>query len=121
MNGASSDLRTGLPKQMIEIHEPLRLQMVIETTPATLRAILERQPSLRSLIMNEWVRVATIDPSTGAIATLHPGRGFSPWIGNAAGPLPVVSRSCVQYSGQMGLVPPARIAAATNGEIVNAQ
>jgi hypothetical protein len=25
MDGAASDLRTGLPRQMIEIHEPVRL------------------------------------------------------------------------------------------------
>ena len=32
MDGAASDLRTGLPWQMVEIHEPVRLLFVIETT-----------------------------------------------------------------------------------------
>src|SRR5213076_1392087 len=30
MDGAQSDLRTGLPWQMVEIHEPTRLTMVVE-------------------------------------------------------------------------------------------
>ena len=30
MDGAQSDLRTGLPWQMVEIHEPTRLAMVVE-------------------------------------------------------------------------------------------
>src|SRR5262249_56378864 len=33
MDGAASDLRTGLPWQMVEIHEPVRQLFVIETTP----------------------------------------------------------------------------------------
>ncbi len=33
MDGAQSDLRTGLPWQMVEIHEPTRLAIVVEGTP----------------------------------------------------------------------------------------
>ena len=36
MDGAASDLRTGLPWQMVEIHEPVRLLFIIETTPETM-------------------------------------------------------------------------------------
>ena len=32
MDGAQSDLRTGLPWQMVEIHEPTRLAIVVEGT-----------------------------------------------------------------------------------------
>jgi uncharacterized protein len=67
MDGAASDLRTGLPKQMIEIHEPIRLQLVIETTPAILDAILERVPAFSELVSNDWMRVILIDPETGRI------------------------------------------------------
>ena len=38
MDGAASDLRTGLPWQMVEIHEPVRLLFVIETTPEAMLA-----------------------------------------------------------------------------------
>jgi uncharacterized protein YbcC (UPF0753/DUF2309 family) len=37
MEGADSDLRTGLPWQMVEIHEPMRLLVVVEQTPACCR------------------------------------------------------------------------------------
>jgi len=33
MDGAASDLRTGLPWQGVDIHEPVRSLFVIETTP----------------------------------------------------------------------------------------
>jgi uncharacterized protein YbcC (UPF0753/DUF2309 family) len=46
MEGASSDLRTGLPRQMIEIHEPLRLQIVVEARTEVLAAIYGRQADL---------------------------------------------------------------------------
>ena len=36
MDGHASDLRTGLPWQMVEIHEPVRILFVIETTPERL-------------------------------------------------------------------------------------
>jgi hypothetical protein len=39
MNGAASDLRTGLPKQMTEIHEPVRLHLIVEATPEMLTQI----------------------------------------------------------------------------------
>ncbi|MEZ5575062.1 MAG: putative inorganic carbon transporter subunit DabA [Candidatus Competibacteraceae bacterium] len=57
MEEASSDLRTGLPRQMIEVHEPLRLQIVVEASTEVLAAIYQRQPSLRELIGGDWVHV----------------------------------------------------------------
>ncbi len=37
MDGHASDLRTGLPWQMVEIHEPVRILFVVETTPERMR------------------------------------------------------------------------------------
>src|SRR5207248_7048724 len=42
MDGAASDLRTGLRWQMVEMHEPVRQLFVIERTPETLRKVLSR-------------------------------------------------------------------------------
>ena len=50
MEGASSDLRTGLPRQMIEIHEAMRLQILVEAKTSILEQIYARQESLRELI-----------------------------------------------------------------------
>jgi len=79
MEGASSDLRTGLPQQMIEIHEPMRLLVVIEQTRDTVAAIYERQPPLRELIGNGWIVVAVKEPGTGDIFRFDPARGWLPW------------------------------------------
>lgn len=108
MEGASSDLRTGLPRQMIEIHEPLRLQMVVEARTDILAAIYGRQASLRELIGNGWVHLIAKDPDTGAFAVFNPAQGFILWAGPVK-PLPVCRRSGDWYRGQTGPLPPALI------------
>ena len=72
MDGHSSDLRTGLPWQMVEIHEPVRLLNVIEARPEELEGILARQPGLRGLIEKRWILVAAFDPQEGAVWFLEP-------------------------------------------------
>ncbi|MDS4069301.1 MAG: DUF2309 domain-containing protein [Candidatus Competibacter sp.] len=108
MEGASSDLRTGLPRQMVEIHEPVRLQIVVEARTEVLAAIYGRQASLRELIGNEWVHVIAKDPDTGEFSIFDPARGFVPWAGPVR-PLPVRARSGDWYRGQTEPLPPALI------------
>ncbi len=108
MEGASSDLRTGLPRQMIEIHEPLRLQIVVEAHVEVLATIYGRQPSLRELIGNGWVHVIAKDPDTGEFSIFDPARGFVPWTGPIR-PLPVRARSGDWYRGNTEPLPPALI------------
>lgn len=107
MNGASSDLRTGLPKQMIEIHEPVRLLFVLETEPAVVEAMVARQPPLRALALNGWVRVVTVSPTTRACFALGP-KGFEPWDGRPTR-LPNVRSSRAWYDGHEGFRPPAAV------------
>jgi len=78
MDGAASDLRPGLPWQMVEIHEPIRILFVIETTPAMLISILERNPPLMQLVLNEWIQLATLDPQSDHIQLFRRGR-FEPY------------------------------------------
>lgn len=108
MEGAFSDLRTGLPKQMIEIHEAMRLQIVVEHRTEVLAAIYERQPALQELIGNGWVLLSAIDPDSGEISMFVPGRGFVPW-NQELDPLPVVERSTDWYVGHTEALPPALI------------
>jgi uncharacterized protein YbcC (UPF0753/DUF2309 family) len=108
MEGASSDLRTGLPRQMIEIHEPVRLQIVIEARTEIVAAIYGRQAGLRELIGNGWVHVIVKDPDTGAFAIFDPAQGFVPWAGPVR-PLPICARSGDWYRGQREPLPPALI------------
>ena len=44
LEGNGGDLRTGLPWQGGEIHEPVRLLFVLETTPAGITGIMDRNP-----------------------------------------------------------------------------
>jgi len=70
MNGHRSDLRTGLPWQMVEIHEPVRLLFVIEARPETISAIARQNAQIGRLFFNGWVQVASVDPHTGRIFEL---------------------------------------------------
>jgi uncharacterized protein YbcC (UPF0753/DUF2309 family) len=108
MEGASGDLRTGLPKQMIEIHEAMRLQLVVEHKPEVLSAIYRRQPALQELIGNGWVNLAALDPDTGVISQFVPGRGFVVWERELR-PLPVVEKSTDWYAGHSEPLGPALI------------
>ena len=54
MEGPCSDLRTGLPWQMVEIHEPVRILFVIETTPEKMFSIMERNESDRQT-RSQWL------------------------------------------------------------------
>ncbi|MCA9232757.1 MAG: DUF2309 family protein, partial [Planctomycetales bacterium] len=78
MEGTSSDLRTGLYQQMVEIHEPLRITFVIESTPAAMLSIMERNEAIGLLCRNSWVHLAVIDPATSAIEVFHDG-SFHPY------------------------------------------
>ncbi|MET0402480.1 MAG: DUF2309 domain-containing protein, partial [Cystobacter sp.] len=114
MDGVESDLRTGLPRQMIEIHEPVRLLLIVEASVAVLAGIYERQPILRELIGNEWVQLVSVDPVTGEQMRFTP-RGFQPVIPPSA-PLPVVASSPEWYRGQRDFLPPALIDASQKKE-----
>ena len=67
MEGTSSDLRTGLYRQMTEIHDPLRITFVIEATPETLLSVMDENPTIGGLVRGGWVHVATIDPRSSAV------------------------------------------------------
>ncbi len=97
MDGAMSDLRTGLPWQMVEIHEPVRLLFVIETTAKAFFAIMEKNAAIQTMVNKLWVQVALMDPATGALSVYHGGQ-FEPYQ-SQAGPLPVAATSKEWYTG----------------------
>ena len=78
MNGHKSDLRTGLPLQMVELHEPMRLLIVCESTPEALLQIAGKQDEVRELVVNRWVQLACVNPETGAMH-LFTDAGFIPY------------------------------------------
>lgn len=64
-NGADGDLRTGLPYQMVEIHDPIRLLMVVEQAPELVNKVITSSPALLEWVNNNWVHLVVLDPSSG--------------------------------------------------------
>ena len=108
MEGASSDLRTGLPRQMAEIHEAMRLQLVVEQTDEVLGAIYRRQPAIQELVGNAWLHLSAIHPETGELSVFAPGTGFVPWHGKPH-TLREVEKSPDWYAGHSEPLPPVLI------------
>ncbi|GLZ38412.1 DUF2309 domain-containing protein [Actinokineospora sp. NBRC 105648] len=97
MDGHASDLRTGLPWQMVEIHEPVRLLLVVEASPARLLAILAAHANLGRLVGNGWVQLVSWD-SDGQMNVFQDG-AFQPYTPET-GHFPVVERSADVYAGK---------------------
>ena len=119
MDGAASDLRTGLPWQMVEIHEPVRLLQIVESTPEAMLRILDRHAGHRQIVPQQLGSpgcVASDDPrgeclSQRPISSLHrkssalPGRrvlgGLVSRLARPSGVCPTSSRSR-QHAGDGG-------------------
>lgn len=97
MDGAASDLRTGLPWQMVEIHEPLRPLFVIETTPEVMLNVMERNASIGQLCHNEWILLATLSPDSSDLHLFRDGV-FQPYTPETT-ELPSAKSSFDWYSG----------------------
>jgi uncharacterized protein YbcC (UPF0753/DUF2309 family) len=63
-NGVEGDLRTGLPSQMIEVHEPARLLILVEQTREILDKTLAKLGALKEWLDNDWVRFVSCHPSS---------------------------------------------------------
>jgi len=111
MEGALSDLRTGLPKQMVEVHEAMRLQLVVEAKVEVLGAIYGRQKSIQELLGNAWVHLIALDPDSGELRLFLPRGEFALW-DRPLSPLPTVTSSFDWYRGKTDFLPPAFIAPA---------
>lgn len=107
MDGHASDLRTGLPWQMVEIHEPVRILFVVEITPERLNKAISGSASLKQLVKNSWIRLATIDPGSGHVHVLRNG-GFEEFH-EALERLPVALSSHEWYAGKLQHLPMAWI------------
>ncbi|MDB5344855.1 MAG: hypothetical protein JWP89_3232 [Schlesneria sp.] len=78
MDGAESDLRCGLPSQSVEIHEPVRLLFILETTPEGILSIMQRNPTIGRILGNGWAQLAVLDPNSDQIQVYRNGQ-FSPY------------------------------------------
>jgi hypothetical protein len=107
MDGAQSDLRTGLPWQMVEIHEPTRLAIVVEAPADRVLQIVRANPVIERFVTNRWLWLASLDVHTGALWELRRGT-FVPHVPDH--PLPsVAGTSATWYQGKRGFLPPVEI------------
>ncbi len=62
-NGIDGDLRPGLPSQMIEVHDPVRLLIIVEHHPEVVLSTIQRHEPTYEWFKNEWVHLVAVDPS----------------------------------------------------------
>jgi uncharacterized protein YbcC (UPF0753/DUF2309 family) len=97
MEGAESDLRTGLSAQMIEIHEPVRILFIVETTADAMLSIMQRNAGINQLVRNRWVQLSLLDPHSEQMSLFVDGE-FQPYYPEDFA-LPVVAKSTDWYRG----------------------
>ena len=83
LEGNGGDLRTGLPWQSVHdgeryVHEPIRLNVVIEAPVAAMNDVLSRHDEVRALLDQGWLNLFAMD-GTGAIS--HRYAGDLEWAG----------------------------------------
>lgn len=64
MTGSQGDLRIGLARQMVEIHEPIRNLTIVEAPLQMVKTLFDGHPRLRNILYNHWFRLAVLDPET---------------------------------------------------------
>lgn len=61
-NSSDGDLRPGLPWQMIEVHDPVRLLVIVEHRPDIVLKAIQSSPEVFEWYKNEWVHIVALHP-----------------------------------------------------------
>ena len=77
-NSSDGDLRPGLPWQMIEVHDPVRLMIIVEHLPEVVLKVIQSVPEMYEWFINEWVHLSVINPETNALFYFKDGQ-FVPY------------------------------------------
>ena len=77
-NGIDGDLRPGLPSQMIEVHDPVRLLIIIEHFPSIVLQAIQKQKETYEWFINEWVKLVAVNPETNELSVFKDG-SFTPY------------------------------------------
>ena len=72
-NGIEGDIRPGLPKQMVEVHDAIRLMTIVEHFPDVVLRILETAPATYEWYLNDWMKLVVIHPDTKQLYVLKDG------------------------------------------------
>jgi uncharacterized protein len=73
-NGIEGDLRPGLPNQMVEVHDPIRLLMIIEHFPDVVLSTILRDPLTYEWFAHGWIHLVVIDPQTKDASVFREGK-----------------------------------------------
>lgn len=77
-NSSDGDLRPGLPWQMIEPHDPVRLLVIVEHKPEIVHKVISSNEAMYEWYKNEWVHIAAMDPDTQEFYYFRNGK-FTPY------------------------------------------
>jgi len=77
-NGADGDLRPGLPSQMIEVHDPVRLMIIVEHFPQVVLSTIQRSEETYEWFINEWVHLVAVHPEDRSLHRFRNG-AFHPY------------------------------------------
>jgi hypothetical protein len=92
---------------MVEIHEPTRLAIVVESTPDRVRHVMDNNPAIERLVRNRWLWLACLDAESDALWEFR-SSGFVRHTPQNA--LTVVTgESAAWYQGKRGFLPPVAI------------
>jgi uncharacterized protein YbcC (UPF0753/DUF2309 family) len=61
-NGIDGDLRPGLPSQMIELHDPVRLLVIVEHYPEVVAQVIQKNQNTFQWFSNQWINLVVLDP-----------------------------------------------------------
>lgn len=77
-NSSDGDLRSGLPLQMIEVHDPVRLLMIVEQYPQVVKKVIQSNPALYEWFDNEWIHLVALHPEEKILYAFKDGE-FVPY------------------------------------------
>jgi len=61
-NGIEGDLRPGLPSQMIEVHDPVRLLLIVEHDPEVVLRTIKKVAATFEWFDKNWIHLVVVDP-----------------------------------------------------------
>ena len=61
-NSSDGDLRPGLPLQMIEVHDPVRLLVIVEHSPDIVLQVIQSAKEIYDWYAKEWIHLTVINP-----------------------------------------------------------
>lgn len=73
-NSTDGDLRTGLPLQMIENHDPVRLLMMIEHRPEIILKVIQSSQEMYDWFDKGWLHLVAISPDDNKLYHFNQGK-----------------------------------------------